>query len=120
MTRFELYYGGTDVDIDTVSMMRCPMPHQVNLIHELKDRATSCIGHDCSSIDMCKMCWTKRLNESDLPEVVYILAHRYSDLGLNMIDFVFIGRAMLSSDRTFEEVSAMYYDQMAEYIDKEE
>lgn len=119
MTRFELYYGGTDVDIDRVSRMRCPMPHHVNLIHELKDRATSCIAHDCSSIGMCKMCWTQRLNENDLPEVAYILAHRYSDLGLTMIDFVHIGQMMLSHDCTFEEAVSKYYDQRAEYICKE-
>ena len=120
MTRFELYYGCTDVDIDRVSAMCCPMPHQVNMIHELKDSDTSCPArNDPSPINGCRVCWTQRLNENDLPEVAYILAHRYSDLGLEMIDFVFIGRIMLSNDCTFEEASTKYYNQMDEYICEE-
>lgn len=120
MTRFELYYGGTDVDIDRVSAMRCPMPHQVNIVHELRDEDTSCPARNGPNpINACRMCWTQRLNESDLPEIAYILAHRYSDLGLEMIDFVFIGRIMLSNDCTFEEASARYYNQMDEYICEE-
>lgn len=119
MTRFELYYGGTNVDIDVVSAMRCPMPHEVNLIHELKDRATSCIAHDCGSLDMCKMCWMRELNGNDLPEIAYILAHRYSDLGLTMIDFVYISQIMLSNDCAFEDAVSTYYDKRAERICKE-
>ena len=120
MTRFELYYSGTDIDIDIVSAMRCPMPHQVNIIHELNDADKSCLCRkNPGLICACKMCWEQKLNESDLPEVAYILAHRYSDLGLKMIDFVFIGRIMLSNDCTFEEASTKYYNQMDKYVCEE-
>lgn len=121
MTRFELYYSGTDVDIDRVSAMRCPMPHQVNIVHELSDEDAHCLARrGCSPINACRICWEQRLDENDLPEVAYILAHRYSDLGLTMIDFVHIGRIMLSNDCTFKEAVSTYYDQRAKYICKEE
>lgn len=121
MTRFELYYGGTDVDIDRVSALRCPIPCQVNRIHEFGDEDEFCLArHDRCSVGACKRCWEQKLNANDLPEVSYILARRYSDLGLTMIDFVHIGGIMLSNDCTFEEAVSTYYDQMAEYICKEE
>ena len=124
MTRFELYYGGTNVDVDVVSAMRCPMPHEVNTVHEFKDTHWPCLdgndGYDCSPVKTCRTCWERELNENDLPEVAYILAHRYSDLGLTMIDFVHIGQIMLSNDCTFKEAVSTYYDQMAERICKEE
>lgn len=120
MTRFELYYSGTDIDIDVASAMRCPMPHQVNRIHGFKDEDESCLARRDGTLNACRICWEQRLNESDLPEVAYILAHRYSNLGLSMIDFVFIGIIMLSKDCTFKEAASTYYDQRAEYICEEE
>lgn len=120
MTRFELYYSGTNVDIDVVSAMRCPMPHEMNVIHALGDDYESCLARrDACCIDACRRCWERELNENDLPEVAYILAHRYSDLGLTMIDFVHIGQIMLSNDCAFKEAASTYYDQMAERICKE-
>jgi hypothetical protein len=120
MTRFELYYGGIDIDIDRVSAMRCPMPHQVNIIHELKDEDDSCLSRkNPGLIDGCKMCWEKKLDWNDLPEVSYVLAHRYSDLGLTMIDFVHIGGIMLSNDCTFEEALYRYHKRLDACIGKE-
>lgn len=119
MTRFELYYGGTDVDVDVVSALRCPMPHHVDVVHEFRDKDKSCLAHN-GLIDACRLCWTKRLSEDDLPEISYILAHRYSGLGLKMADFVFIGLIMLDNNCTFEEALSTYYDQMAEHICEEE
>lgn len=118
MTRFELYYGGTDVDIDVVSAYRCPMPHHVDVVHEFRDKDKSCLAHD-GLIDACKTCWTQKLKENDLPEVTYILAHRYHDLGLKMMDFVFIGVIMLSNDCAFEEALYKYHNGMDAYIGKE-
>lgn len=120
MTRFELYYSCTDVDIDAVAAMRCPIPHQVKRIHGLGDEDEFCLArHDACCIDSCRRCWEQKLDADDLPEVSYVLARRYSDLGLTMIDFVHIGGIMLSNDCAFKEAISTYYDQMAEYICKE-